>query len=160
LTASRPDSSGNLRDAVVRGIDLFFWALQVLTGLFFFVFGANKFDSGSAFWTSIFGKAGAHFWLEVFARIGIGQWFRYFTGGLEMLCGLLLFVPRTAGVAAALLACTMVGAILTHLLVLHDGDALVVECVVLLAINCGIAVWRLPGMFRQNKWTVRAAANR
>src|SRR5258708_14303094 len=122
--------ANRLRNAIVRGTDLTLWALQVLIGLFFLVFGANKFNAASVFWTSIFGKAGANFWIEVFARIGFGQWFRYFTGALEMACGLLLFIPRTAGIAAVLLACTMVGAILTHVLVLHDGNALVVESVV------------------------------
>jgi putative oxidoreductase len=120
--------------------------------LLFFVFGANKFDPSSAFWSAVFGKAGANFWIEVFSKIGVGQWFRYFTGSLEMVCGILLFVPRTAGVAAALLACTMFGAILTRLLILHDGIALLVECLVLLAINSVIAWWRFPEVLGHKKF--------
>jgi putative oxidoreductase len=149
IANSGPAPGGRLRHAIERGIDVTLWALQVVTGLLFLVFGANKFDPGSAFWTSIFGKAGATFWIEVFAKIGVGQWFRYFTGALEMVCGILLFIPRTAGVAAALLACTMVGAILTHVLVLRDGNALVAECTVLLVINCVVAWWRRPNFLRR-----------
>jgi putative oxidoreductase len=63
------------------------------------------------------------FWIELFANIGIGQWFRYFTGGLEVICAVLLLLPKTSAIAAALLACTVAGAILTHLFVLRDGYA-------------------------------------
>ena len=145
----RAAPASRLHYVILRAIDLTLWALQVLTGLLFLVFCANKFNGGSVFWTSIFGKAGANFWIEVFTKIGIGQWFRYFTGGLEMACGILLFIPQTAGIAAALLACIMVGAILTHVLILRDGVALVVECAVLLAINCLISWSRLPKLLRR-----------
>ena len=143
-----------LTDHVVfRAVDLTLWALQALTGVLFFVFGANKFDPGSMFWTSIFGKSGANFWIEVFAKIGIGQWFRFFTGTLEIVCGVSLLVPRFAGIAAALLACTMIGAIVTHLLILRDGLVFVVECAVLLTINLAIACWRRPKFLRSRLWS-------
>jgi len=77
----------------------------------FLLFGASKFS------------AHVVFWVQLFARIGIGQWFRYFTGGLEVICAVLLVIPKTSAVAAALLACTMVGVMFVHLLVLHDGSA-------------------------------------
>lgn len=63
------------------------------------------------------------FWIELFAKIGIGQWFRYFTGGLEVICAGLLLIPKTSGIAAALLACAMVGAVSAHLLILRDAYA-------------------------------------
>jgi len=63
------------------------------------------------------------YWVELFAKIGIGQWFRYFTGGLEVICAALLLIPKTAAIAAALLACAMTGAVLIHLFVLRDGYA-------------------------------------
>jgi uncharacterized membrane protein YphA (DoxX/SURF4 family) len=63
------------------------------------------------------------YWIELFAQIGIGQWFRYFNGGLEMICAVLLLIPRTSAIAAALLACIMAGAVLTHLFILRDGYA-------------------------------------
>jgi uncharacterized membrane protein YphA (DoxX/SURF4 family) len=65
------------------------------------------------------------YWIELFAQIGIGQWFRYFTGGLEMICAVLLLIPRTSAIAAALLACIMTGAVLTHLFILRDGYAVI-----------------------------------
>jgi putative oxidoreductase len=77
----------------------------------FLLFGATKFSPRFVYW------------VELFARIGIGQWLRYFTGGLEVICALLLLIPRTSLMAAALLACTMAGAMLTHRVVLCDGYA-------------------------------------
>ena len=70
-------------------------------------------------------KFGPHgiFCIELFAKIGIGQWFRYFTGSLEIICAVLRLIPRTSGIAAAFLACTMAGAVLTHLFILGDSYA-------------------------------------
>lgn len=91
--------------------NLTLWVLQAFLAALFLVFGATKFS--------------VHFvyWVELFARIGVGQWFRYFTGGLEVACAVLLLIPRTSTVAAGLLACTMAGAMLTHLFLLRDGYA-------------------------------------
>jgi putative oxidoreductase len=94
-----------------RVLNLTLWVLQGFLALMFLCLGASKFS------------AHVVFWIELFARIGIGQWFRYFTGSLEVICAVLLLIPRTSGVAAALLACTMAGAILTHLFILRDGYA-------------------------------------
>jgi uncharacterized membrane protein YphA (DoxX/SURF4 family) len=59
--------------------------------------------------------AGADMQIALFEQIGLGQWFRYITGRLEVLGALLLLVPTTAAMGAALLAPTMVGAMATHL---------------------------------------------
>ena len=91
-----------------RVLNLTLWVLQGLTALVFLYFGAMKLDRREVFW------------VELFAKIGIGQWFRYFTGCLEVVCGILLVIPRTSAVAALLLCCTMVGAILTHWFVLRE----------------------------------------
>ena len=56
--------------------------------------------------------------------IGIGQWFRYLTGLLEVTGAALLLVPRAAGLGAGLLVPVMLGAILTHLVVLHSSPAM------------------------------------
>jgi uncharacterized membrane protein YphA (DoxX/SURF4 family) len=96
--------------------------------LVFLYFGANKLSPHGIFW------------IELFAKIGIGQWFRYFTGSLEVICAVLLLIPRTSAIAAALLACTMAGAILTHIFTLRDGYAAVFPAFFLLIL---IAVaWR------------------
>jgi putative oxidoreductase len=94
-----------------RVLNLTLWALQGLLALVFLFSGASKFNPHEIFW------------MGLFANIGIGQWFRYFTGGLEVTCAVLLLIPRSSAIAAALLACTMAGAILTHLFILRDGYA-------------------------------------
>jgi putative oxidoreductase len=125
--------------AATRGLDLTLWALQVLIALVFLIFGANKLDPRSHIWAALFGTAGGSFWIDVFAKIGIGQWFRYFTGCLETVCAILLLIPRTATIAAVLLSCTMIGAILTHIFLLRNGLAIVWVCVVVLFITSAIA---------------------
>ncbi len=73
------------------------WALRGFIGLVFVMVGWDKFDSGSM-------------WPAYFQQLGVGQWFRYFTGVVEMLGGLLVLVPRTVTAGLALLAVTMLGA--------------------------------------------------
>ena len=64
---------------------------------------------------------GGSYWIKLFTDIGFGLWFMYLTGTLQIIGGLLMIVPRTALLGAALLACTMIGAILTHLFLLDTG---------------------------------------
>jgi putative oxidoreductase len=94
-------------------LNLTLWLLQGLLALVFVYSGASKFSPHGIFW------------VELFAKVGIGQWFRYFTGSLEVICAVLLLIPKTSPIAAALLAYTMAGAILTHLFILRDGYAAV-----------------------------------
>jgi putative oxidoreductase len=110
-----------------------FWALQGLLAIAFLYFGTSKFGSGAAFW------------IELFAKIGFGQWFRYFTGGLEIICSVLLLIPRTAAIAAALLACTMLGATATHLFVIGDSQSSYITFSLFL-ILCAIAWKRFTAM--------------
>lgn len=67
--------------------------------------------------------AGADPMVATFDQIGIGQWFRYVTGGLEVACAILLLIPRVAVIGAALLAVTMVGAIVTHVFIIGGSPA-------------------------------------
>jgi uncharacterized membrane protein YphA (DoxX/SURF4 family) len=89
---SGAESASRLRYTIVRGIDLTLWAVQVLTGLLFVVFGANKFNPRSELWTSIFGKAGANFWYSQGSESVSGS--DTLTGTLEMACGILLFTRK------------------------------------------------------------------
>ena len=57
-----------------------------------------------------------------FEGIGVGQWFRYVTGLIEVSAAILLWVPGKQFIGAGLLVCTMIGATLTHL-VLIGGSA-------------------------------------
>jgi uncharacterized membrane protein YphA (DoxX/SURF4 family) len=74
--------------------------------LFIFV-GYTKFDSDPR------GE-----WVRLFARIGLGQWFRLFTGVVQVTGGVLMLWPRARTIGAALLASTMIGAIVVDLVVL------------------------------------------
>jgi putative oxidoreductase len=119
---------GGVTIAWRRIFDLTLWVLQGILALAFLYFGVNKLVGREIFW------------MELFAKIGIGQWFRYFTGALEVVCAVLLLIPRTAGIAAALLACTMGGAVLTHLFLLRDGYASVFPAFPLLLLS--LIAWR------------------
>jgi putative oxidoreductase len=96
-----------------RVLNLTLWILQASLSVLFLYLGASKMSLHDLFWVNLF------------AKIGIGQWFRYLTGSLEVACAAFLLIPRTSAIAAALLACNMVGAVLTHLLILRDGYACV-----------------------------------
>lgn len=60
--------------------------------------------------------AGVPAMVQVFDAIGIGQWFRIVTGTVEIAGAVLLVVPATVGIGAALMSVTMTCAVLTHLL--------------------------------------------
>ncbi len=62
--------------------------------------------------------AGVDMMVATFDQIGVGQWFRYVTGIIEIGGAILLWLPRRQAIAAGLLGCTMVGAVLSHLLIL------------------------------------------
>jgi putative oxidoreductase len=51
-------------------------------------------------------------WVRLFGRIGFGQWFRYLTGVTQVAGGALTLVPTTSIVGIAMLACTMLGAVI------------------------------------------------
>lgn len=94
-----------------KALTIALWAVQIGLALMFFMAGGSKL-------------AGAPAMVGLFDAIGIGQWFRYLTGALEVAGGVLLLVPRRSGLGAALLVPVMLGAILTHLVILHNGPAM------------------------------------
>ena len=102
------------------------WGLRIVLALVFGAAGLSKL-------------AGAEQMLLVFDAIGVGHWFRYLTGVVEILGAVLLVVPATGFVAAALLLATMLGAIATHLFVI--GGSFVPALI--LAHLCGWLVWTL-----------------
>jgi putative oxidoreductase len=57
----------------------------------------------------------------MFAKIGVGQWFRYFTGVTEVAGAVLLLIPVIGFAGAVTLLATMVGATITHLVVIVTG---------------------------------------
>ena len=78
---------------------------------------------------------------HVFEAVGIGQWFRYVTGLMELTGALLIVVPRTKFFGAALLSMVMVGAVLTHLFILHNAPT----AAAILLVLAGIVAWARRG---------------
>ena len=84
------------------------WTLQVLLAAAFLMAGGSKL-------------IGTPTMVDLFTAVGWGQWFRYLTGGIEVAAAILLLIPGISGLAALVLIPTMVGAILTHLRILHSS---------------------------------------
>jgi putative oxidoreductase len=102
------------------------WTLRILLAAIFLFEGIDKFSERRV-------------WVRIFSEIGFGQWFRYVTGGVECIGALLLIVPRWTRAGAFLLACTMVGALLTHVFVIGTGPQ-TFAVVVLLALLVALGV--------------------
>jgi len=103
-----------------KGLNIALWVLQIALALMFFLAGGHKLTGDPQM-------------VGLFDAIGIGQWFRFLTGGLEVAGGALLLVPRASGVGAGALAGVMVGAVVTHLVVLHNAPTLPFVLLVALA---------------------------
>lgn len=61
---------------------------------------------------------GADMMVQTFDQIGMGQWFRYVTGLIEVGAGLMLWLKGLQFFGAALLVCTMIGAVTAHVTIL------------------------------------------
>jgi hypothetical protein len=93
------------------------WSLQVVTAAAFLAAGFGSLS-------------GYPMMVETFEKIGVGQWFRFVTGAIEIGSAILLLIPRLTPLGAALLFCTMVGAVLSHLFLIGGSPvpALVLLC--------------------------------
>jgi len=90
-------------------IDVFtLWVPRIALVLAFVLIGGTKFNNNPR------GD-----WFRIFERIGWGQWFRYFTGAMQIAGALLMLTPWTLTLGAAMLACTMVGAMIVDVVVMH-----------------------------------------
>ena len=117
-----------------RVVTIIAWILQILAAAAFLFAGVPKLT-------------GDPMMVDMFDKIGVGQWFRYLTGGIEVGSAMLLLLPGRAIFGAIFLICTMVGAILTHLLVLHTPPTGPVGLLILVAV---IAWLRWNGWFFAN----------
>lgn len=102
------------------------WTLQGIVAAVFFVAGEAKL-------------AGVPFMVQLFDQIGLGQWLRLTTGSVEVIGALVLMVPGLAPLGGLWLGGTMMGAIVTHLLILHTNPA---AAIVLGLANAGIVYLR------------------
>jgi uncharacterized membrane protein YphA (DoxX/SURF4 family) len=116
-----------------KGKEIGLWVLQIASALMFFFVGGSKL-------------AGTEQMVGLFNVIGIGQWFRYLTGGLEVVGAIALLIPALAGLGAALLALVMIGAIATHLFILHSAPT---TAAVLLIANL-IVAWGRKEQIRKS----------
>ena len=103
------------------------WGLRLFLALAFVFAGVQKFPS-----------APNAMWVRIYADIGLGQWFRYFTGIVEVLGGVLLLVLTATVVAVPLLVCTMVGALIVHVVVVGIGRPTVAVFILLAGL---LALW-------------------
>jgi hypothetical protein len=77
--------------------------------------------------------------LRLFHDIGLGDWLRYLAGTMQAGGGLLVLFRRTTIIGAASIACTMAGAVVADLFILHYGPVAIIPFV-LLAFAVGVAV--------------------
>ena len=84
------------------------WVPRIGVALLFVALGWSKFAAHGV-------------WVRMFDQIGFGQWFRVFTGALQVGGAVLLLIPRVSWIGAAILTCTMLGAVLTQLFILHTA---------------------------------------
>jgi putative oxidoreductase len=102
------------------------WLPRLAVVFGFLVIGGTKFSSGRGEW------------YQLFERIGLGQWFRYFTGGMQVLGALLLLTRRTRTAGAAMLGCTMVGAMFVDVFIVHAVGFAVAPLILLCIVA---AIW-------------------
>jgi putative oxidoreductase len=102
------------------------WTLQAVVAASFLAAGGAKL-------------AGVPFMVHLFDQIGIGQWFRIVTGVVEIIGAFALVYPGLAAIGGLWLGGTMVGAVATHLFVLHSSP---VPAIVLGLLNAMIVYLR------------------
>jgi uncharacterized membrane protein YphA (DoxX/SURF4 family) len=117
-TTASHSTSNEARPA--RALTIALLVVQLGLALMFLMAGGSKL-------------AGAPAMTGLYDAIGIGQWFRYVTGALEVTGAVLLVIPRVSGLGSALLIPVMLGAITTHLAVLHSSPAMPLALLVGLA---------------------------
>lgn len=116
-------SHAALRSTPSRTLPIIVWTIRAVAAAAFLAAGVSK----------LIGVADM---VQVFEAIGIGQWFRSVTGSVEIAGAILLVIPATTLLGAALLAFTMACATATHLLII-GGDPL--PAIVLLALSTFLA---------------------
>jgi uncharacterized membrane protein YphA (DoxX/SURF4 family) len=107
-----------------KAANIALWVVQILLALAFLGAASGKL-------------LGTPDMVGLYEAIGIGQWFRYVTGLFELTGAILIVVPRTRFFGAALLSTVMVGAVLTHLFILHNAPT----APALLLVLAGIVAW-------------------
>ena len=118
------DIAATRRARAMRPRDIPLWCVQVLLA-FVFV---------DASWAKLMGNPEM---VALFTAVGFGQRFRYVTGVLELTGAVLIVVPKTSRIGAALLASIMLGALTAHVFILHAQPTVPV----ILFLMSGLVVW-------------------
>ncbi len=124
MTQTHPTAATQPHAQPGKAANIALWVVQGLLALAFVGAASGK----------LLGKPDM---VALYEVIGIGQWFRYVTGLFELTGAVLIVVPRTKFFGAALLGTVMVGAILTHLFILHNAPT----APAVLLLLAGIVAW-------------------
>ena len=76
--------------------------------------------------------------VQTFDDIGVGQWLRYVTAGLELAGAIGLLIPKLTGLAAACLTALLVGAVLSQVFLVTDGN---IATPAVLMVVTGLLAW-------------------
>ena len=95
--------------------------------------------------TLFFKFTGAPESVHIFETMGIEPWGRYASGIAELVAAVLLLLPRTVAVGAAMGAGIMVGAIGSHLtklgIVVQDDGGTLFALAVVVFVACCVSLW-------------------
>ena len=131
MTQSEPTAATLTRTQPGKAANIALWVVQSVLALAFIGAASGKL-------------LGNPDMVGLYDVIGIGQWFRYVTGLLELTGAILVVIPRTKFFGAALLGMIMVGAVLTHLLILHSAPT----APAVLFLLAGIVAWGRRGALK------------
>ena len=101
------------QDEISKGLNIALWVVQIGAAAMFLMAGGNKLSSNEQM-------------VGMFQTIGFGQWLRYLTGSLEIIGGILLFVPSLAGLGGLLMTGVFLGAVATHLFIIGGNPAMAI----------------------------------
>jgi uncharacterized membrane protein YphA (DoxX/SURF4 family) len=97
------------------------WVVQTLGATLFLISGLAKLSGDDQT-------------IQTFAAVGVRQWFRYVTALIEFASAILLLIPALSGIGALLLVPIMIGAILTHLLIIGGSPALPIGLLIVVSV--------------------------
>ena len=98
---------------IKKSLNIALWVVQVGVAAMVLMAGANKLSGNEQM-------------VGMFQAIGMGQWLRYLTGSLEVIGGILLFVPSLSGVGGLLMTAVFAGAVATHLFILGGNPTMAI----------------------------------
>ena len=131
MTQSDPTAATPTHTQPGKAANIALWVVQILLALPFIGAASGKL-------------LGNPDMVGLYEAIGIGQWFRSVTGLLELTGAILIVIPRTKFFGAALLGMIMVGAVLTHLFILHIAPT----APAVLFLLAGIVAWGRRGALK------------